>query len=104
MLGTTLDIVASLINHSCDPNVFVVFEGNSLRVRPIRKLVAGEELTQCYTDVNMDVSMRRLRLKVEYIFFCRCECVIQHSDIDAISSQVVDARTRCGYTRNDSLA
>jgi len=73
MLGTSFDIVASLMNHSCDPNVFVVFEGNELRVRPIRNLVAGEELVQCYTDVDMDVLIRRKTLKSEYFFHCGCK-------------------------------
>lgn len=39
-LGTSFDIVASLINHSCDPNVFIVFEGSKLQVWPIRPLRA----------------------------------------------------------------
>jgi SET domain-containing protein len=77
MLGASLDIVTSLINHSCDPNVFVVFEGNSLHIRPIRKLLAGEELTQCYTDVDMDVLIRRPSLKSEYFFDCHCKCTLQ---------------------------
>ncbi|KAF2023778.1 SET domain-containing protein [Setomelanomma holmii] len=72
MLGTSLDIVASLINHSCDPNTFVVFEGGELRVRPIRKISAGEEITQCYTDIDMDVLIRRSVLKSEYFFHCCC--------------------------------
>jgi SET domain-containing protein len=72
MLGTSLDIVASLINHSCDPNAFVVFEGGELRVRTTRKIGAGEEITQCYTDVDMDVVIRRRKLKSEYFFHCCC--------------------------------
>lgn len=72
MLGTSLDTVASLINHSCDPNAFVVFEGGELRVRTTRKISAGEEITQCYTDVDMDVIIRRMTLRSEYLFYCRC--------------------------------
>jgi SET and MYND domain-containing protein len=75
MLGTSLDIAASLMNHSCDPNAFVVFEGNVLCVRSMRKLAAGEEITQCYTDVDMDVLLRRQALKSEYFFDCCCECI-----------------------------
>jgi SET domain-containing protein len=75
MLGTSLDVVASLMNHSCNPNAFVVFEGNSLCVRSTRKLLAGEEVTQCYTDVDMDVFSRRQMLKKEYFFDCCCECI-----------------------------
>lgn len=72
-LGTSLDTVASLMNHSCDPNTFVVFERNMLCVRSVRKLAAGEEITQCYTDVNMDVFIRQQVLKSDYFFECSCE-------------------------------
>jgi SET domain-containing protein len=70
-----LDIVASMINHSCDPNAFVVFEGNTLHVRAIRKLAAGEEITQYYTYVDFDVWLRRRDLKSKYFFDCFCKCV-----------------------------
>lgn len=75
MLGTSLDVVASLMNHSCNPTAFVVFEGSSLCVRSMRKLLAGEEVTQCYIDVGMDVLVRRQMLKSEYFFDCCCECI-----------------------------
>ena len=71
-LGTSLDIVASLMNHSCEPNALIVFQGNSLRVRSIRKLVARDEITQCYTDVDMDVLIRRHMLKSDFFFDCHC--------------------------------
>ena len=66
-------MVTSLMNHSCDPNAFVFFEGRSLRVRSTRKLFAGDEVTQCYTDVGMDVLFRRPMLSDEYFFDCHCE-------------------------------
>ncbi|KAH7117606.1 hypothetical protein B0J11DRAFT_467994 [Dendryphion nanum] len=81
--GTSLDVVTSLINHSCDPNSFVFFEGNSLRVRSLRKLEAGEEITHCYADVTVDVFLRRRTLKDDYFFDCfcdRCEKESQHNE------------------------
>lgn len=75
-LGTSLDIVASLINHSCDPNAFVTFEGDTPCFRSLRKLAAGEEITQCYADVSMDVLMRQQVLKSKYFFDCCCEYVV----------------------------
>lgn len=73
MLGTSLDLVASLINYSCDPNTFVLFEGDMLCVRALRQLAAGEEIIQCYADVENDVLMRQQVLKSEYFFDCCCE-------------------------------
>ncbi|KAF2799508.1 SET domain-containing protein [Melanomma pulvis-pyrius CBS 109.77] len=71
-IGTSLDIVASLMNHSCDPNAFVFFEGSSLRVRSIRKLLSGDEITQSYTDVDMDALIRQQVLKSDFFFACHC--------------------------------
>ncbi|KAI1081427.1 hypothetical protein F5B20DRAFT_536023 [Whalleya microplaca] len=72
VLGTTLDVVASLMNHSCNPNVVLFFEGNELRVQSLRPLQANEELTQCYTDVQCDVLLRQKLLEENYFFTCCC--------------------------------
>lgn len=77
-LGTSLDIVASLVNHSCDPNAFVLFEGDMLCFRSLRKLAAGEEVTQCYADVDSDVLLRRNTLKSEYFFDCCCKYAVDN--------------------------
>ncbi|KAF2023769.1 SET domain-containing protein [Setomelanomma holmii] len=91
MLGTSLDIIASLINHSCDPNAFVVFEGGELWVRPTRKISAGKEITQCYTDIDMDVLIRRSILKLEYFFDCRCaRCERQIKSYDSLFPERIE--------------
>jgi SET domain-containing protein len=72
-----------MINHSCNPNAFVLFEGHTLCVRSLRKLAAGEEVTQCYGDVSVDVLMRRQVLKSRYFFDCYCKYAVlntQHRD------------------------
>lgn len=73
VLGTALDIVMSLMNHSCDPNVVTIFEGSRLIVRSLRPIQAGEELLQCYTDETCDVLLRRKKLLEQYHFVCQCE-------------------------------
>jgi hypothetical protein len=59
MIGSCLDIVGSLMNHSCDPNAFVFHEGSELRVRSLKPIRAGEEITQSYYDGDTDVLPRR---------------------------------------------
>ncbi|KAF2688647.1 hypothetical protein K458DRAFT_384828 [Lentithecium fluviatile CBS 122367] len=71
-VSTSFDIIASIINQSCDPSTFVFLEGNSLCVRSIRKLRAGDEITQCYIDVAMNFLLRRQALKSEFFFYCHC--------------------------------
>jgi len=72
VLGTTLDPLAALINHSCDPNVFVFSEGRQLRIRALKAISMGEELTQCYADVVSDVLFRQEILESIYFFACKC--------------------------------
>ncbi|KAL5364486.1 hypothetical protein BJX96DRAFT_135820 [Aspergillus floccosus] len=72
VLGTTLDLVASFMNHSCNPAAFVFFEGRQMRVRALRSLRAGEEITQTYVDLSGSVFSRQATTKAEYFFQCNC--------------------------------
>lgn len=71
-LGTSFDYVVSLINHSCDENTHIFFEGNELRVRSVRSLKAGDEIFVCYTDARADVLQRRDDLKKFFRIDCNC--------------------------------
>jgi len=71
-IGAALDLVTATINHSCDPNAFVFFEGNQLRVRSLKRIPAGGEITICYVDPTIDVVMRQELLKLDHFFDCNC--------------------------------
>lgn len=71
--GTTLDLVGSFMNHSCDPNAHVFFEGSQLRVRSLKLINAGDEITQTYLSYNASVMMRGELLSSEYFFTCTCK-------------------------------
>lgn len=73
VLGTTLDLFGSFINHSCDPNAFVFFEGNQMHVRSLRPLRAGEEITQTYVDMSAAVFYRQVITEKDYFFKCACK-------------------------------
>ncbi|KUJ21561.1 SET domain-containing protein [Mollisia scopiformis] len=47
-LGACVDPYYSMINHSCMPNSYWVFNGRELQVRAERDMVAGEEVTISY--------------------------------------------------------
>ncbi|KAG8167816.1 hypothetical protein KVR01_003505 [Diaporthe batatas] len=70
--GTCLDLVVSLINHCCDENAHIFFEGRELRCRAVKNIAAGTEITVCYQDSRQDVLHRRSLLKD--IFFFTCDC------------------------------
>lgn len=73
VLGTTLDLAASFMNHSCNPGAFVFFEGRQMRVRALRSRRAGEEITQAYVDLSGSVFCRQATTEAEYFFQCHCK-------------------------------
>jgi len=72
-VGYSFDLTVAMINHSCDPNAFLYFEGNEARVRSLRKIPAGEEILISYVDPSMSVFRRREKLRDEHFFECGCE-------------------------------
>ncbi|KAK8138017.1 hypothetical protein PG984_001397 [Apiospora sp. TS-2023a] len=72
VMGTVVDVVGAIMNHSCDPNVLISFDGSELVVRALRAVEAGDELAHCYTDVQSDVLLRQKLLQSEYFFTCTC--------------------------------
>jgi SET and MYND domain-containing protein len=76
MAGTTLDLVGSLINHSCDPNAFAFFENSELRVRSLKPIYPGDEITQTYVDFKAGVMVRQEVLQSEYFFTCKCKFIM----------------------------
>ena len=61
------------MNHSCDPNAVCLFEGTRLRVRSLRPILAGEEITISYTENTLDRFVRQEHLRIQYFLDCGCE-------------------------------
>jgi SET and MYND domain-containing protein len=62
-VGMALDPLASLMNHSCDPNAVYLFEGTTIRVRSLKPISPGQEIFISYTDNTMDYDIRNHLLK-----------------------------------------
>lgn len=90
-LGITLDLFASMINHSCDPNVFFFVEGYQLRFRTTRSISAGEELFISYTDPTYDAASRSRELEKGYYFSCSCHRCSDELK-DEVDERVLKAR------------
>ncbi|KAL4856762.1 SET and MYND domain-containing protein 4 [Chlorella vulgaris] len=73
-LALALYPVASLMNHSCLPNVAVRFEGSKLIVRTVEAVPAGQPLLHCYGPQagEMTTPQRQRLLRAQYYFTCRC--------------------------------
>ncbi len=71
-IGICLDPIASSVNHSCEPNVMVTFDGPRCSFRSNRAIVKDEELFINYVDPN-DPYLRRQKILAErYFFTCKC--------------------------------
>lgn len=73
VIGSCLEPHAALLNHSCDPNAEIFFEGSELRVRSRRMIFEGEELTIAYVCPSESYFFRQNFLCSRFYFLCRCE-------------------------------
>lgn len=80
--GSAVYTVASLINHSCAPNVDVSFAGNDhdITLRTNQDVRANEQLTISYIDGSLDVHERARQLAM-YGFTCDCERCREERDL-----------------------
>ncbi|XP_041038936.1 histone-lysine N-methyltransferase SMYD3 isoform X4 [Carcharodon carcharias] len=87
-IGVGLYPSMSLLNHSCDPNCVIVFEGKQLQLHAVRQIQANEELTISYIDVMATSQERRRQLEKQYCFACDCRrCEIADKDSDLLAGE-----------------
>ena len=74
-LALSLMPTASLMNHACQPNVSLQYEGRRLTVRAIETIQTGSEILNCYGPMqgHMIKDQRQHVLKEEYFFTCKCQ-------------------------------
>lgn len=78
----------SLLNHSCDPNCVMVFEGKLLRLRAVQQIQQDEELTISYIDVMATSQERQRQIEKQYCFVCDCKhCETGHKDVDRLAGE-----------------
>ena len=75
-----LDPFISLIYHSCDPNTWVVFESNHLRVRALKDVAAGTEMSLSLLRSLSIIDMTRSDLENRKALLSQinveCECTL----------------------------
>eukprot|EP00475_Leptophrys_vorax_P002058 TRINITY_DN11171_c0_g1_i1.p1 TRINITY_DN11171_c0_g1~~TRINITY_DN11171_c0_g1_i1.p1 ORF type:complete len:450 (-),score=123.73 TRINITY_DN11171_c0_g1_i1:53-1402(-) len=89
--GVGLYEVASMINHSCDPNVdFDYLEKNGkLHVIARRPIAEGEEILHAYISEMWPVVERNLEL-VGYGFVCECEKCRSEVDLNVLKKVILE--------------
>lgn len=71
-IGLYLHPYAALINHSCDYNSTVGFDGDELFVKAVRPIKKDEQIFISYIDATNPYDVRRKELSERYYFDCRC--------------------------------
>ncbi|KAJ1513765.1 SET and MYND domain-containing protein 3 [Coelomomyces lativittatus] len=63
---------SSLVNHACDPNAIVLFEGRQLVLKCLRPIQVGDEIVISYCDPCLSRKARQRQLLETYHFLCTC--------------------------------
>lgn len=74
---------ASLMNHSCQPNVALAFDGKVLTARAIEALQAGQPVLHCYGPQKgaLITPLRQQQLQQQYHFLCQCRACQRGFDL-----------------------
>lgn len=76
-IGVYVHPYAALINHSCDYNSVVVFDGEEVFVKAVRPISNGEQIFISYIDATNPSDVRRKELLERYFFHCQCsKCLL----------------------------
>ncbi|OXU21510.1 hypothetical protein TSAR_009791 [Trichomalopsis sarcophagae] len=78
-IATAIYPSASMMNHSCDPNIINSFKDQYLIVKATKDIAAKEEVFNCYGPHyrRMRKKDRQIALQNQYCFTCECEACTQ---------------------------
>ncbi|KAI0462218.1 hypothetical protein LJB42_004306 [Komagataella kurtzmanii] len=78
--GLMFDSFFALINHSCEPNILVIFQNGKLSLKSILDIKPGAELTTNYEFTNLPTALRKLNLRSRFFFDCQCPLCLSPMD------------------------
>ena len=84
IIGTGLYLGLSAIDHSCSPNVNVVFNKNYVELRSLTSIPSPtwQNVRVSYINTVLPKHMRQARLKEDYYFSCKCSKCTDDQDMD----------------------
>ncbi|KNG85894.1 SET and MYND domain protein [Aspergillus nomiae NRRL 13137] len=111
-MGLYLHPYAALINHSCNYNAAVGFDGDNLYIKATRPIQQGEQIFISYVDATNPVRLRRSELRERYYFDCQCakcakdlvapahsflgpESQYDHSAIESAETEIYELLDEC---------
>ncbi|KAL1965972.1 hypothetical protein VTN77DRAFT_4912 [Rasamsonia byssochlamydoides] len=92
-IGLYLHPYAAFMNHSCEYNAVVGFEGDRLFVKPVRRIKKDEQIFISYIDATNPRDIRRKELSDRYFFDCNCSKCMKGKDAheDTFLKPLLDA-------------
>eukprot|EP00730_Choanoeca_flexa_P000572 TRINITY_DN10253_c0_g2_i4.p1 TRINITY_DN10253_c0_g2~~TRINITY_DN10253_c0_g2_i4.p1 ORF type:complete len:423 (+),score=48.64 TRINITY_DN10253_c0_g2_i4:15-1283(+) len=88
-IGAALYPELAQLNHSCDPNACVVFEGKQAILRSLKDIDKGEEVRISYLPVGQVWTERQQTLLHQYQFVCDCHrCQVDQEEGDVLTAVV----------------
>jgi tetratricopeptide (TPR) repeat protein len=84
-VGSAIFSTASLMNHSCRPNVSISFRGRKIVVKAGRPLSAGTELKHCYGPSVYQHQCEERQAALSNQYFFRCDCADCSNSLDGAS-------------------
>uniref|UniRef100_T1IUA2 Protein-lysine N-methyltransferase SMYD4 n=1 Tax=Strigamia maritima TaxID=126957 RepID=T1IUA2_STRMM len=94
-IGVALYPTASLMNHSCKPNILSSFIGDKLIVRCVQDLAKGDQVFNCYGPhyLRMSREERQSSLLKQYKFDCFCDaCETENEELDSFKCSYCEGR------------
>ncbi|VDN04075.1 unnamed protein product [Thelazia callipaeda] len=96
-IGTGLYLGLSVLDHSCKPDAFVIFNGTKAALRSLRSNTEySDKLRISYIDISFPKCERQKNLESHYRFTCDCE-VCQNIDLDRQKFSLRCKNCRDGY-------
>uniref|UniRef100_A0AC35FYV3 MYND-type domain-containing protein n=1 Tax=Panagrolaimus sp. PS1159 TaxID=55785 RepID=A0AC35FYV3_9BILA len=74
-IGMSLDLGVSVYDHSCTPNVSMIFDGFKVYIRPLTQDISPYDVKKSfisYIDVGRSKWQRKKELKAKWYFDCNC--------------------------------
>ncbi|CAL1144921.1 unnamed protein product [Cladocopium goreaui] len=85
-------LLASLVNHSCQPSAARIFLGDMMFVRAARHMRAGDEVTDGYVSVVQPATERRKAIRERYGFDLTGDRILLEEQLfsEAVVQQILD--------------
>jgi SET and MYND domain-containing protein len=102
-VGEGVYILPSFLNHSCQPNCTVVFDGLKMDVRSVVDIKPGQQLYISYTDLLDPPNKRQEVLRSTYYFSCHCQRCSVALCLDPLLTSVLCAKCQNVLLSNDKV-